>query len=343
MVNDGSGESPLDKVALPWFVGKCPLFLAPMAGVTDRVFRLLCKEWGADVMVTEFVSADGILQANKRTRSYTLLSEEERPIGVQLFGSKPDVMAAAARVVVDRDKPDFIDLNFGCPVPKVVGKNGGSSLLKDVPLLLSVAEAVVREVGKDVPVTAKIRLGWDEKSRVAEEVCRGLEDVGIACVTVHGRTRAQGYGGEADWEAIDSCARAVKIPVVGNGDIRSVEDAKRRLEETEVSGLMIGRAAMESPWIFRDIRSYLETGELPSPVSLEERWLFILRHARRALEVDLCGSEAATMRSLRSRFIAYTKGFSGAKELRRRLVSIVSWDELCVIAAEYGCATPESK
>ena len=238
---------------LPWFQNdQFPLYLAPMAGVTDLVFRRICKELGADVMVTEFVSAEGIMQADERTRIYPEFDDEQRPVGVQLFGADGPRMAEAAKKIIDWKQPDFIDINFGCPVKKVVSKNGGSSLLRDCPLLTEVASSIAKGVGDQVPVTAKIRIGWDQNLINAPEVCRILEDCGMQAIAVHGRTRAQGYSGEADWDVIDACSRAVSIPVIGNGDIQSGMDVERRRKSTGVSGVMIGRAAMQYPWIFRD-------------------------------------------------------------------------------------------
>src|SRR3954467_2628631 len=206
---------------LPWFLdGNFPLYLAPMAGVSDKIFRQLCKERGADVLVTEFVSAEGVFRRNERTRGYLDFDECERPLGVQLFGGNAQHMAEAARQVIEWVRPDFIDLNFGCPVNKVVAKNGGSALLKDCPTLAAVAGAVVNAVAP-VPVTAKIRIGWDDNSINASSVARILEDVGIAAIAVHGRTRAQGYSGAADWNVIGEVAAAVGVPVIGNGDVAS--------------------------------------------------------------------------------------------------------------------------
>ena len=201
--------------ALPWFsAGKFPLYLAPMAGVSDKIFRQFCKERGADVLVTEFVSAEGVFRRNERTREYLDFDECERPIGVQLFGGDAAHMAEAAKHVLDWVRPDFIDLNFGCPVNKVVAKNGGSALLKDCPALAAVAGAVVRAVAP-VPVTGKIRIGWDASTINAPQVARILEDTGIQAVAVHGRTRAQGYSGDADWNVIGEVVQAVSIPVIG--------------------------------------------------------------------------------------------------------------------------------
>src|SRR5438552_10168404 len=231
------------KSTLPWFSGRFPLYLAPMAGVSDKIFRQLCKEHGADVLTTEFVSAEGIFRRNERTRGYLDFDSIERPIGVQLFGGNAEHMAEAARQVVDWVQPDFIDLNFGCPVNKVVAKNGGSALLKDCPTLGRVAEAVGRAVAP-LPVTAKIRIGWDNATINAPQVAQLLESLGIAALAVHGRTRAQGYSGDADWNIISQVASAVSIPVIGNGDLFSAADVARRRTESGIAGAMIGRAAM---------------------------------------------------------------------------------------------------
>ena len=313
---------------LPWFQNKFPLYLAPMAGVTDLIFRQICKELGADVMVTEFVSAEGIMQADDRTRKYTEFTDEQRPVGVQLFGADGERMGEAAKKIVDWKRPDFIDINFGCPVNKVVSRNGGSSLLKDCPVLASVAAGVAKAVGDPVPVTAQMRIGWDESTINAVEVAKILEDSGMQAIAVHGRTRAQGYGGEANWDVIDAVARAVSVPVIGNGDIHCGADLVRRKTETAVSGVMIGRAAMQNPWVFREAKYYLETGgSLPS-VPLEERWSLVLRHCRLAVESDRYGNEKQTLTAMRSRLMSYCKGFPGAKELRQKICHVSSINEI---------------
>jgi tRNA-dihydrouridine synthase B len=292
-----------------------------MAGVTDSVFRRLCKEHGADVLVTEFVSADGILHRNDHTRRMLDFRPEERPLGVQLFGADPYRMAEAAKSVRDWVQPDFIDLNFGCPVNKVVCKHGGSALLRDCPLLERVASAVVRGVAP-LPVTAKIRLGWSSETINATTTARILEQVGIRAVAVHGRTKEQGYSGIADWEAIAQVAETVLIPVIGNGDLGEVDDIVLRLQSTKVLGLMIGRAAMTSPWLFRRAKHFLETGEfLPAP-SIEERWCHVLRHCRMA--VTESDSERHAMAALRGRLMAYSKGMPGGRTLRSELQHVIS-------------------
>lgn len=307
--------------------GKPLLFLAPMAGVTNTVFRRLCKRFGADVVTSEFVSAEGILHRNERTRRYLEFCEDERPVGVQLFGANPVRLGEAVRAVLDWVAPDFIDLNFGCPVNKVVAKNGGSALLKDCPLLAKVAGSVVRAAG-GAPVTAKIRIGWDSGSVNAVETARILEAEGVSRLAVHGRTKAQGYSGKADWEVIREVVGAVGIPVIGNGDIDSAAVALQRFQESGVAGVMIGRHAMSYPWIFREIRNALETGVVDSvPVMPAERWAFILEHAR--LETEWWGGrEDLAMRSMRARFMAYTKGLPGGARLRSRLQGVSSLCEL---------------
>lgn len=317
---------------LPWFENKFPLYLAPMAGVTDKIFRGLCKEQGADVVVTEFVSAEGIFRKNERTMHYLDFAGAERPLGVQLFGAEPSHMGEAARMVIDWVKPDFIDLNFGCPVNKVVAKNGGSSLLRDCPLLEKVARGVVDALAP-FPVTAKIRIGWDESSINAVTTARILQDAGIRAVAVHGRTKAQGYSGEADWDVIAQVAGAVSIPVIGNGDITSATDVKRRRETTRVAGVMIGRGAMNRPWIFREIKHYLATGELLPEPPLASQWDFIRRHCRLAVERAARGDETVTMHSMRARLMAYSRGMPEAKALRNSFQHISSLAELDAIAA----------
>ena len=308
-----------------------------MAGVTDLIFRRICKEMGADVMVTEFVSAEGIMQADERTRKYTEFDEEQRPVGVQLFGADGVRMGEAARKIIDKGLagrvPDFIDINFGCPVNKVVSRNGGSSLLRDCPLLASVAAGVAKAVGHEVPVTAKIRIGWDADSVNAVEVAKTLEDCGMRAIAVHGRTRAQGYGGEADWETIDAVARSVGVPVIGNGDIATGADLAKRKRETAVSGVMIGRAAMQNPWVFREAKHFLQTGEVMEPVPLTERWELILHHCRMAVESERYGNERQTLTAMRGRLMAYCKGFPGAKDLRQRLCQVDSVASVEALAA----------
>jgi tRNA-dihydrouridine synthase B len=314
---------------LPWFCNKKPLYLAPMAGVTDTIFRRLCKEQGADVLVSEFVSADGILHRNRHTRDLLRFLPEERPIGVQLFGAEPERLADAAKAVLDWVQPDFIDLNFGCPVNKVVCKHGGSALLRDCPLLKRVASAVVRAVAP-VPVTAKIRLGWSRETINANSTTTILQDVGIAAVAVHGRTKEQGYSGSADWQAIAEVAEKLSIPTIGNGDIFDLDDIVTRFGTTKVRGLMIGRAAMTSPWIFARAKRFLEDGALMPEPSILERWTYILRHCN--MTVADSSSEKHTITAMRARLMAYSKGMPGSRLLRSELQRAASLKDVQDIA-----------
>lgn len=304
------------------------LFLAPMAGVTNPVFRRICKKRGADVLTTEFVSADGILHRNERTARYVEFTPEERPLGVQLFGGDPDHLARGAAAVVDWVRPDFIDINFGCPVNKVVCKNGGSALLRDGAALSSIARAVVRAVAP-LPVTAKIRIGWDAHSINASDNARLLEDAGICRLAIHGRTRAQGYSGEADWDVIAAAADAVRIPVIGNGDITNADTARRRWAGAPVSGLMIGRAAMTTPWIFQEIRAAFRGESAPPAPTLADRWDLIEEHCRE--ELTGWRDPVKGMHAMRSRFMAYSRGLPASRELRRRFGTVDTPGELAAV------------
>lgn len=314
------------------------LFLAPMAGVTNPVFRRICKKRGADILTTEFVSADGVLHRNERTARYVEFTPGERPLGVQLFGADPDHLARGALAVLDWVQPDFIDINFGCPVNKVVCKNGGSALLRDGITLTAIAAAVVRAVAP-LPVTAKIRTGWDASSVNAADNARRLEDSGIRRLAIHGRTRAQGYSGEADWDVIAAAADAVRIPVVGNGDITSADTARRRWASAPVSGLMIGRAAMTTPWIFQEIHAAFRGESSPPPPTLADRWDLIEEHCRE--ELACWRDPVKGMHAMRSRLMAYSRGLPASRELRRRFGAVDTPEGLATVrhwheSAAYG-------
>jgi nifR3 family TIM-barrel protein len=307
-----------------------------MAGVTNSVFRRICKSRGADVLTTEFVSAEGIMHRNERTEHYVDFQPEEQPLGVQLFGADPDQLARGAQAVLDWKQPDFIDINFGCPVNKVVCKNGGSALLRDGALLASIASAVVRAAAP-VPVTAKIRIGWDAQSINAPENAKRLEDSGIRRLTVHGRTRAQGYSGEADWDVIAAVAQAVQMPVVGNGDINSAEVAVRRWAQAPVSGLMIGRAAMTSPWIFQELAAAFRGENAPPAPTLSDRWDLIEDHCRQ--ELGRWRKTEKGMHAMRSRLMAYSRGLHSSRDLRRRFGAVESLEGLAAIRAWHETAS----
>ena len=283
------------------------------------------------MLTTEFVSAEGIFRRNERTREYLDFDNIERPIGVQLFGGDAVHMAEAAKQVVDWVLPDFVDLNFGCPVNKVVCKNGGSALLKDCPTLANVAQSVARAIAP-LPTTAKIRIGWDSDSVNAVRVANVLEECGISALTVHGRTRAQGYSGVADWDLIAEVAAAVSIPVIGNGDLASARDVAKRKSETEIAGAMIGRAAMSAPWIFRETKACLADGKIVEPPTLEERWNVIVRHCQ--LHALDWGVEEPAIRSMRARLMAYSKSMPEAKRLREKFSQVSTLADVEAIAEE---------
>lgn len=305
---------------LPWFgPGRCPLYLAPMARRTDIAFRQLCKEQGADVMVTEFVQSEALIRDNAKAWEMVDFTPTQRPMGVQIFGATPASMARAAREVCDRVRPDFLDLNFGCPAHKVIEQNAGSGLLRCPPLLYDLVKAV-KDAIPDVPLTAKMRLGWDAESIVAVEVAGRLEQLGVEALAVHGRTKAQGYAGEADWEWIARVAAAVRIPVIGNGDVKDGASAVRRRDQTGVSALMVGRAALGNPWIFAEIKAALAglpaTGREIGP---RQRWEAMLRLAELTLEVHASRLGARDVRWMLDRLLPLTQGLPGSRKIRDRL------------------------
>lgn len=318
---------------LPWFrEGSLPLYLAPMAGFTDRVFRELCKEKGADVMVTEFVMANKFLDPRGERDAWEIVdfTPTQRPMGVQIFGGEPERMAEAAERIALRLKPDFIDINYGCPAPKVVNNCAGSSLLRDPCLLQDIARAVVNRVSRLVPVTAKIRIGWDKDSINAVEVSRRLQDAGVCAIAVHGRTKQQGYSGDADWEVIEEVAESVSIPVIGNGSVRNASDVGRVKESGKVRGLMIGRAALGNPWIFREIKHALATGEQLPPPSLEERWELMIRYCRELTD-HRQRAHWDRINWMRPRLKSFARNIPGSKAMRRELEKVETVEDLQAI------------
>ena len=287
-----------------------PVVLAPMAGVTDLPFRLLCKEMDCGLLYTEMVSAKAILYGNKNTEALMQVTPNEHPIALQLFGSDPEVMGEIAKRVEERPF-DIIDVNMGCPVPKIVNNHEGSALMKDPAQAEKVLTAMVKAVKK--PVTVKFRKGFNDQNINAVEFAKMAESCGVAAVAVHGRTREQYYSGKADWDIIRQVKEAVKIPVIGNGDVFTPEDAKRLLDETGCDGIMVGRGAKGNPWIFKRITHYLETGELlPGPTLMEVRDM-ILRHGKMLTEYK---GEMIAMREMRSHMAWYTKGMRNSAALR---------------------------
>lgn len=237
-----------------------PVFLAPMEDVSDIGFRLLCRQFGADMVYTEFVSSDALIRDIKKTKEKIFFSEQERPIGIQIYGSDPDAMVEAAKICEDAD-PDLIDINFGCPVRKIAGKGAGSGMMRTPEVMLEITEKVVKAVKK--PVSVKTRLGWDEDSKIIVRLAEQLQDCGIVALTIHGRTRSQMYKGEADWALIGEVKNnpRMHIPIIGNGDVESEEQCRKRFDETGVDAVMIGRGSIGAPWIFREVKHFLQTGE----------------------------------------------------------------------------------
>jgi nifR3 family TIM-barrel protein len=321
----------VSKVAprLPWFgPGKFPLYLAPMARHTDVAFRQLCKEQGADVMVTEFVQSEALIRDNVKAWEMVDFTEGQRPMGVQIFGATPASMAKAARLVCDRVKPDFLDLNFGCPAHKVIEQNAGSGLLRCTPLLYDLVKSV-KDAIPDVPLTAKMRLGWDHSTIVAVEVAGRLQELGVEALAVHGRTKEQGYSGEAHWGWIGKVAAAVDIPVIGNGDVKDGASAMLRRSETGVSGLMIGRAALGNPWVFAQIKAAMEgrAGE-SLEIGMQQRWDCMIRLAELTIDVHASRLGTRDVRWMLDRMHPLTHGLPGSRKLRDRLRYCLTLDDL---------------
>ena len=308
-----------------------PLFLAPMAGVSESPFRRLCRRHGADVVVTEFLSAEGIRRENQATLSKLRFSSDERTIGVQIFGAEPAAMADAAALVTDVFQPEFIDINFGCPVKKVVKRNGGSGCLKDLSLVQEVIRAVVRAT--HLPVTCKIRSGWSEEMRDPVTIGLRCQDAGVGAIALHPRTRSQMYTGAARWEEIAALSQALEIPVIGNGDIKTANDAYRMWRETGCAAVMIARGSFGQPWIFAQARALIEGRTPPPTPPVEERFAVALDHARmvQGYEVDPIGAAL----EFRKHLGWYVRGLPHSADLRKRLHQVNSFAEVEGIFADY--------
>lgn len=321
--------------------GPYPLFLAPMEDVTDIGFRMLCKRYGASMVYTEFVSAEALVRSVKSTVNKLTISDEERPVGIQIYGRDVDSMVEAAKIVESQAHPDIIDINFGCPVKKVAGKGAGAGMLQNIPLLLDITKNVVKAV--NTPVTVKTRLGWSNDNLIITELAEQLQDCGIQALTIHGRTRAQMYTGNADWTLIGEIKRnpRITIPVIGNGDITSPEETKHAFEEYGVDAIMIGRATFGRPWIFKEIRDYLD-GKQPDPEMDFNKKLDILEEQLR-INVNRIDEYRGILHT--RRHLAASPIFKGIPNFRQTRISMLrasTLDELMTILegqrkTDYSC------
>jgi nifR3 family TIM-barrel protein len=317
---------------LPYWNGAdCPLILAPMAGVSEAPFRQICRRLGADVLMTEFLSAEAIRRGIRRTLEGAEFEESERPIGVQIYGADPDAMERAAAIVTETYQPEFIDINFGCPVKKVVQRNGGSGCLRDLDLVETIIRRCV--AATPLPLTVKTRSGWNEENRDPVGIALRMQDAGAKAFTLHARTRTQMFSGSADWDEIARVVEALDIPVIGNGDIHTPEDVLRMRRHTGCAAVMIGRGSFGNPWLFRDARALLSNEPLPAGPDAAERFAIALDHAR--LAIRLQGDTRHTVLEFRKHLGWYTRGLPGASALRQQLFQVESMAEAESIFLEY--------
>jgi len=314
-----------------------PLFLAPMEDVSDPPFRYLCKQYGADMMYTEFISSEGLIRDAKKSLKKLELFGYERPIGIQLFGNNIHSMIEAAKIA-EEAKPDLIDINFGCPVKKVALKGAGAGMLQDIPKMIKMTAAIVKAV--NLPVTVKTRLGWDENSKDIVEIAERLQDAGIKALAIHGRTRVQMYKGSADWTLIGAVKNnsKIKIPIIGNGDINSPEAAKEKFERYGVDGIMIGRYCIGKPWLFKSIKNYLEKGEIIPEPGLEEKTKIAVMHLKKSIEWK---GLPTGIYEIRRHLSNYFKGLPNFKEIRMKLVTTNDEETLTKLLLEIPKMYPE--
>lgn len=305
-------------------LGEQPLFLAPMEDVTDPSFRYICKHFGADMVYTEFVASEALIRNVEKSFKKMTIDTKERPIGIQLYGHNIEPMVESAKIVEDL-KPDVIDLNFGCPVKKIATRGAGAGMLQNIPKMIEMTEKIVKAV--KIPVTVKTRLGWDCESIEIENVAERLQDTGIQALTIHGRTRSQLYKGMANWEYIGAVKNnpRIKIPIIGNGDVDSGENAKEKFDKYGVDGIMIGRATIGRPWIFHEIKHFLKTGKKAKPLSIEEKIEISKLHFQQSIDWK---GETVGIYEMRRHFSIYFKGLPHFKELRLKLVTSTDIDEI---------------
>ena len=304
--------------------GERPLFLAPMEDVTDASFRYICKKFGASMVYTEFVSSDALVRDVPKSIAKFTIYDYERPIGIQIYGHLPDAMVDSA-VKVEIARPDVIDINFGCPVKKIAGRGAGSGMMREPDKMVEITRRVVEAV--HTPVTVKTRLGWDENSKIIVELAERLQDAGIAALTIHGRTRSQMYKGEADWSLIGEVKNnpRMHIPIIGNGDIKTPQDAKNAFDRYGVDAIMVGRASFGHPWIFREMRHFLDTGEELPPLSVAERVELAKDHLAKSIEIK---GDRRGVYEMRRHLSCYFKGLENFKETRMKLVTLTDVNEL---------------
>ena len=305
-------------------LGERPLLLAPMEDVTDPSFRYVCKQFGADMLYTEFVSSDGLTRDAAKSVKKLDIYDYERPVGIQIYGHLLDPMIQAA-IRVEKANPDIIDINFGCPVTKISKRGAGAGMLRNIPLMVEMTEKIVKAV--DTPVTVKTRLGWDEESKHIVDIAERLQDVGIKALTIHGRTRAQLYKGEADWTLIGEVKNnpRMHIPIIGNGDIVRSQKAKEYFDRYGVDGIMIGRGAIGRPWVFRDIKHYLKTGEEHPPLTVKEKVELARLHFKKSVEIK---GDRVGVYEMRRHLSNYFKGLRNFKETRLKLVTEIDIDKI---------------
>jgi len=321
---------------------KQPVFLAPMEDVTDPTFRYMCKRFGVDMMYTEFISAEGLIRGGKKGLRKLDLWKEEAPIGIQIYGENISSMVAAAKIVATA-KPDLIDLNYGCPVKKIANRGAGSGLLRDLDKMEEMTRQIVQAV--DLPITVKTRLGWDSNTIVISEVAERLQNTGITALCIHGRTKTQMYKGFADWTEIGKIKQNanITIPIIGNGDIDSAQDAKEKFDKYKVDAIMVGRASIGKPWIFKEIRHYLDTGKLLPPPSVSQRVEMAKVHLEKSIEWK---EEYGGVMTMRRHFVHYFKGIPEFKKTRLKLLTTIPAKEVFILLDEidknFGDYIPEN-